>query len=161
MIRTKKGSGAISVAIIVFLTVLVLLSSLVSFRGKDMNFEKINYQTRVFEDLYSRQEIVDYEINNMVANSIDKNVVTKEKFFENFNKQLALLRNEDGSYKVKDLKQIEDKLIDENLDLVILNGELESANLTLDLGFLGEYKEEDKILFKAVYDYKKDFIART
>lgn len=156
----KKGGVPISVALIVIFTILLFATSLVSFVLRDKNFDSTVYSTSALDDVYSREAVINFQIQNMVDNSF-KGIKSKEDFINNFKVQLNSLKNSEGEYLNPDLSQIESQLAVDKVKIEKENDIIKKVSIILDINLKKELFVKDKKVLDAEYNYAKTFESKS
>ena len=161
MIKNKKGGVPLSIVLIVILSILLLATSLVSFVLRDKNFESTIYSTSVLDDIYSREAILNSQIQNMVDNSF-QGITSEEDFISNFRTQLNSYKDPEGVFLNPDLKQVEEQLLVEKVKIEKVDNVIKIFSITLNIDLKKDLVIKDnKKVFEADYKYIKTFESKS
>ena len=159
-ILNKKAGVPLSIVLIVIFTILLFTTSLVSFVLRDKNFERTIYSTSALDEVYSKEDVINFQIQNIVDNSF-KGISSEQDFINNFKVQLNTLKNSDGAYLNPDLAQIESQLDASKVDIVKENNEIKKVSISFDINLKKELVVRDKNVFNTEYKYVKTFESKT
>jgi len=160
MINNKKGGVPLSIVLIVVLSILLLATSLVSFVLRDKNFESTIYSTSTLDDIYSREAVINSQIQNIVDNSF-QGISSDEDFINNFKSQLNSYKNPEGVYLNPDLKQVEEQLLVDKIKIEKDNSIIKKVSINFNIELNKELNVKEKKVFEADYKYIKTFESKS
>lgn len=156
MLKNKKAGMEISIVLLVIATLVLTTFSLYTFYTKQKSIEEKIYITRFLEDIYSKEEIINFYIDNILEKSIKNSSGDENKIIENFKQELGNYKNKDGKFIVSELSQIEEQVSQDNIK--IENGKaVAEFEIMLKGNVAVKEKKAEKELFSAIYTYKKKF----
>lgn len=144
-----KKAMSISIALLVVLTLVLTSVSLFYFNSKQKTNAETIALSSVIDEVYIRGALVNYYVQDILEKSVEDFYYENgtQVFIDNFLSELGKYKNENGIYIVKDLEQIENQLIEENIDL-----NSSDVVLSLKIKLIGS---REKISIE--HNYKKDF----
>lgn len=106
-ITDKKASSAISIVLIVILSLALVISTLIIFLKRADNSE-FQVLSSIAGNVNLKKEIINFNIQQ-IFNRVSENSDSKEAFIDNFNNELnKYIRN--GEYIIPELSQLKDQL---------------------------------------------------
>ncbi|MEM3112911.1 MAG: hypothetical protein QXI33_00610 [Candidatus Pacearchaeota archaeon] len=162
IVKNKKGGVPLSIVLIVILTIILLSTSLVLFLSREKQFSNSIYSTSILNDIYVRENMLNYQIQNLIENSL-KNANSEEEFIESFKNQLNSYKNLQGVYLNPDLAQIEKQLNERDKTRVSFQnqGDIKIISISFNIYLNNELLDRDKKVFNTEYSYLKNFEAET
>jgi hypothetical protein len=159
-ISNNKKASSISIVLLVMLTLLVISVSLFYFMLSKKDIDKKVYISSLIDSVYIKEEILNYEVQNILENSCKDYTIEdgKSAFISEFSDELDKYKNSTGGYYIPELKQAEEQLKEENIELIqSSNGE--PNKLILKIVFtLGKSQVKAGFdEFKVDYFYTKEF----
>ncbi len=153
MLKNKKAGMEISVVLLVIATLVLSGFVLLTFYTKQKSMQEKIYATKFLEDIYSKEEIVNFYINNVLENSVkDFNKEDGEvKLILNFKNELNKYKI-NNNYIIPELAQIEKQVNEEHIKI-----EDNKATAEFQITLEDKVVENGKAIFSAVYTYDKKF----
>lgn len=155
MMKNKKGGMEISIVLLVLATLILSTFALYTFYTKQKSMQEKIYITKFLEDIYSKEEQINFYIDNILEKSAkDFNKEdSEEKLIENFTRELSKYKI-NNNYIVPELAQIEEQVNEEHIKY-----DKDNQKVTAEFQITLEDKVADngKELFSAVYTYTKKF----
>jgi hypothetical protein len=164
----KKG-GPIAVAILVFFTLFILMTTLFYVSAKKNPLDQSLQETNFIDFIYSREDVVNFYVQDLVDRSL-KNSKSEEEFISELNRLVELYKYPPLSetYVVEEFETLQPQFNLDNLEVKKTpEGEIEFFNLTLDIE-LELYRKFNLDLsplhkssyYSVEYKYKKSFIGK-
>lgn len=143
----KKQGMSIAITILVIATLVISTLALFTFIIRQDSIKEQIYITGFLENIYSKEEQINFYINDMVDNAVSASGKNVELFMQEFKKQLDNYKNKEGKFFVEELSQLESQIREENI-------EINEDKLLIE--FEVTIQEEEEI-FSASYTYEKKF----
>ena len=156
----KKAGVPLSIVLIVIFTILLFTTSLVSFVLRDKNFKSTIYSTSALDEVYSRETVINFQIQNIVDNSF-KEISSEQDFIDKFKVQLNTLKNSDGVYLNPDLTQIESQLDVSKVKIKKEDDMIKRVSISFNIELKKELVVKEKNVFNTEYKYVKTFESKT
>ncbi len=148
-IISNKKAVSIPILILVLSALVLITTSLFYFNIKARDIEKTVKIHSEIDKIYLKEALLNFYLEEIFDKSIGTD--NKQGFIENFKKELNNYKDKYGNYPIEELKQVENKIVEENIELnedkLILKFDLELKQYYLS--------EKQNIIFS--YNYKKEF----
>ncbi|MBS3073006.1 hypothetical protein J4477_04190 [Candidatus Pacearchaeota archaeon] len=154
MIRKNKKAQALANFLLVFLTLMIVASSLFYISIKENSYAKEFNSPYVLDSVYLREELVNFYLQDIVEHAALE-VKDKQELMNNINLLAGKYENTDENAAII-LKSIEN-LKEEDITLIGDKGEIE----TIKVSFNVEIYSSNSGLNSVKYVYAKDFEADT
>ncbi len=150
--KNKKASMSLATVILVILTLLLLVSSLVTFSMKKAKIEETISSPKEIENAYLEAEIIKFHLRQISEK------IGKDNPIEDFTKELENYKNSKGLYVVPDLIEVNSQL---NSKHIRIDGNYLKIDLDLVRSEQGFSSDVSKVKeFSLVYNYHFSYERR-
>ena len=149
--KKMNKKADISILLLVVMALVLTGAALFSFNVNLKNFSAEIINIRYLDSVYIRESEITLYIDLFIDNSIEKGI-TREKFIDNFKKELANYKDETGKYFIEEFEDIEKEVDKEGVV------KIENNKLILDLKGILIIKKFEGLSITYVYDktFEKD-----
>jgi len=150
--NNKMGSGVpIAVVFLVFLSLLLIVTSLFYYNIKQNKLTDEIYEMKIFDEVNSQKLELTFYVQNIVDFAFE-NSGSREEFLVKMMERLAVY-SVDGSYVLEELEQLEDQIVAENVP------SFSASEVKMKLEFVLEEQivENGEIMLEVSQKYKKEF----
>ena len=148
-INNKRAN--IPITLLVLMTLVLTIAALYSFNVHINNVSAEVKDSRFLDYIYSKENEINFYINDMMEKSIVKSAGDKSLFIDNFKKELLKYRKNEILVP-EELNQVEQQV---NMDNIKIDNKEVSMNLSIKI----ERKFQDKFIISYLYNkrFSKNF----
>jgi len=157
--KNKKAGMSISIVLLVLATLVLSGYALFTFYTREKSVQEKVYVPRIIEDVYSKEEQINFYLDQIVENAALKTVVfegeSAERIFaDSLKKELEESKDKNGNFPIIELNQIEEQVKEENVEF---DEEKGTIAIEFEIKIENNAEIKGKEIFSTSYTYRKKF----